>query len=88
MRNFNIHRIFRKGVKQRFPVINCCVRGLANSVSSARQSQQRLRACVRACVRTCVRVCVRAWRACVFLYCECDVLVVFVDAILYRGALA
>ena len=72
MRNFNIHRIFRKGVKQRFPVINCCVRGLANSVSSARLSQQRLRACVRAC----------------FFYCECDVLVVFVDAILYRGALA
>ena len=49
MRNFNIHRIFRKGVKQRFPVINCCVRGLANSVSNARLSQQRLRACVRAC---------------------------------------
>ena len=84
MRNFNIHRIFRKGVKQRFPVINCCFRGLENSVSSARLSQQRLRACVRACVCACVRACVPVF----FLYCECDVLVVFVDAILYRGALA
>jgi len=58
MRNFNIHRIFRKGVKQRFPVINCCFRGLENSVSNARLSQQRLRACVRAYVRVCVRACV------------------------------